>query len=192
MVLHRAVYDRREQVHAVVHAHPPFATALGAAGQSLPHPFLPEAAISLGAWVPTVPLTAPGKPGAEALSGFVRRCDAVLIAGNGAMAWGPDLETAHLRLELVEHLCRIALTALPLGGVRRLPREMVRDLVEKRAKAGLAAPDEAPPSVDPAIPEPSAEPNLASRAAERALAGLPVGDRALAERLATEIASKLR
>ena len=55
-----------------------------------------------------MPLAAPGTAAVEALRPFVRRCDAVLIAGNGALAWGPTLETAWLRLELVEHLCRIA------------------------------------------------------------------------------------
>ncbi len=57
LVLHRAVYDRRPDARAVVHAHPPFATAFGVAGRPLPHPFLPEAVVSLGADIPTVPLT---------------------------------------------------------------------------------------------------------------------------------------
>jgi L-fuculose-phosphate aldolase len=57
--LHLAVYRCAKTSGAVVHAHPPFATALGASGRELVT-FLPEAVVSLGAKVPLVPLAAPG------------------------------------------------------------------------------------------------------------------------------------
>jgi L-fuculose-phosphate aldolase len=183
LVLHRAVYAARPEVNAVVHAHCPFATAFGAAGTPLPHPFLPEAVVSLGAEIPTVPLTAPGAASAKALESFVKRCDAVLIAGNGVLAWGPSLEVAWLRLELVEHLARIAHAALPLGGVKRLPADMVTALLASRAKAGLKAPEEAGPT-------PAADP-VVQRAAAQAVAVLPNADRSVAERIAAEVAKAL-
>lgn len=183
-VLHLTVYAARPGVQAVVHAHPPMATAFGVSGVDLPHPFLPEAVVSLGARIPTVPLTAPGKPAAAALAPFVRRCDAVLIAGNGVLTWGPTLELAYLRMELVEHLCRIAHAARALGGPTPLPAEIVAPLVAKRAKAGLAAPDE------PGAPQGST-PSVISRAAERARAALPGVDPAVAARLAAEIAKQM-
>lgn len=185
--LHRAVYAARPSVHAVVHAHPPNATAFGVAGRPLPHPFLPEAVVSLGAHVPTVPLASPGAAAAKALEPFLKQCDAVLIAGNGVLAWGPDLETAYLRLELVEHLCRVAATAMPLGGVKLLPSDLISELVAKRASAGLAAPGEATPAVAP--------PNrntVAAQAAARALRAMPNVDPAIAARIAEEIAARIR
>ena len=184
-VLHLAVFDARPGVQAVVHAHPPFATAFGVSGVAVPHPFLPEAVVSLGAEIPTVPLTAPGAPSAAALKPFISRCDAVLIAGNGVLTWGPTLELAYLRMELVEHLCRIAHAARALGGPKPLPAEMVAGLVAKRAKAGLAAPEEG--GSRSAI-APSA---LAARAAEQARAALPGVDPALAAKLAAEIARQM-
>jgi L-fuculose-phosphate aldolase len=53
VALHLLVYAVREDVGAVVHAHPPHATALACAGVALDRPFLAEAVVSLG---PTVPL----------------------------------------------------------------------------------------------------------------------------------------
>ncbi len=188
--LHCAVYRARGDVRAVVHAHPPLATAFGVAGRPLPHPFLPEAVVSLGAEIPTVPLAAPGPAAVEALKPFARRCDAVLIAGNGVLSWGPDLETAWLRLELVEHLCRIAHAALPLGGPQPLPADMVAALVAKRRKGGLAAPEEGRPPPGP-LPGAAAGDDPAARATRRALAGVPGADPALAARLAAEIAASL-
>lgn len=185
-ILHLAVFNARPNVQAVVHAHPPMATAFGVSGVAVPHPFLPEAVVSLGPEIPTVPLTAPGAPSAAALAPFITRCDAVLIAGNGVLSWGPTLELAYLRMELVEHLCRIAHAARALGGPQRLPAEMIATLVAKRAKAGLAAPDEGGGAAGA-----SSTSSLASRAAEQARMALPGVDPALAAKLAAEIARQM-
>lgn len=151
--LHLTVYQNRSDVNAVVHAHPPTATGFACAGVPLDDAFMAEAVVSLGAGVPTVPFAAPGVDACRALADFVREHDAVLLANHGVMAWGPDLETAYLRLELVEHLARVALVARQLGGVRPLPSTALPKLLEARAKAGLglARPSSAPlPSGAPA------------------------------------------
>ena len=140
--LHLAIYRLRSDAHAVVHAHPPYSSALGVSGQPHAHPFLPEAVVSLGAEIPIVPLSAPGQDAVDALSPFVRKVDAVLISGNGILAWGKDLETAYLRLELVEHLTQIAHTALAFGGIQRLPAPMITQLLKKRHAGGLKCPEE--------------------------------------------------
>jgi len=181
MGLHRKIYTARPEVRAVVHAHPPFATAFGVS-RPLPHPFLPEAVISLGAEIPTVPLKIPGATAEEALLPFIKRCDALLISGNGVLSWGPDPETAYLRMELVEHIAQIAHLALPLGGPELLPEEMVWRLLRKRGQAGLSAPEE-PTAALPQLPE-------VQKATQKALAGLPHIDQSLARRLAEEIAKK--
>ncbi len=66
--------------------------------------------------------------------------DAVLLANHGALTWGADLEQAYLRMELVEHLARVALVARQLGGLRPLPEASLPALLEARALAGLARP----------------------------------------------------
>lgn len=132
--LHLAVYRVRADVNAVVHAHPPYATALGVSGRELVS-FLPEAIVSLGTRIPLVPLAAPGAPAVAAVEPFLARFDAVLIAGNGVFAWGDDVEQAYLRLELVEHLATIASHAERWGGPHPLPQDMVDKLLEARRKA---------------------------------------------------------
>ncbi|HEX4460008.1 MAG TPA: class II aldolase/adducin family protein [Polyangia bacterium] len=135
--LHLAIYRSRADVHAVIHAHPPTATGFAVAGVALDDAFIAEAVVSLGAGVPTVPFAAPGDEAARALADFTRDHDAVLLANHGVIAWGRDLETAFLRLELVEHLAKIALVARQLGGVQPLPASVLPKLLEARAKAGL-------------------------------------------------------
>jgi L-fuculose-phosphate aldolase len=182
LVLHRTIYDARPEVRAVVHAHPPYATAYGVSGAPHPHPFLPEAVVSLGARIPTVPLTAAGAVAATALRQVVEHCDAALVAGNGVFAWGPTLELAYLRLELVEHLSRIAHTAAPLGGPQALPRDMVQTLVAKRIKGGLGTPGERGRAKSSPVDEATA----------KVLSGLPNADARQVAALAAEIARQLR
>jgi L-fuculose-phosphate aldolase len=151
--LHLCAYQVRPDARAVVHAHPPTATGFGVAGvRLLERPVLAEAVVSLGPCVPTVPLTAPGKPAAAALAPFLREHDVVLIAGNGVVALGDSLEQAYLRLELVEHLARIALTAHQLGAAPAFPAELLPPLLEARRKAGLGPEARGVASARPAAP----------------------------------------
>ncbi|MBW2733261.1 MAG: class II aldolase/adducin family protein [Deltaproteobacteria bacterium] len=136
--LHLAFYACREDAQAVVHAHPPLATAYGAAGIELPHPFLPEAVVSLGASIPTVPLALPGQGAADAIAPYLPDHHALLIAGNGVLTCGADLEQAYLRMELVEHLCTVAHAACALGGVQKLSSATIEALLAAHVKAGLA------------------------------------------------------
>jgi L-fuculose-phosphate aldolase len=120
-----------------VHAHPPHATALAASGRCLDQQFLAEAVVSLGPTIPLVPVSAPGPAAVAALTPFVPLYDVVLIAGNGVFAWGDNVEQAYLRLELCEHLARITLLSVPLGGPKPLPASLLPALLESRRRAGL-------------------------------------------------------
>lgn len=149
--LHRVVYAARPDARVVLHAHPPTATGFAVAGVPLGPPFMAEPVVSLGEEVPLVPY---GLVGDAALDGAVAeavgRVDALMLASHGVLTLGPDVETALLRMELVEHLCRVALVARQLGGPRPLPRADVDRLLEARAKAGLGRPAATAPSDAPA------------------------------------------
>jgi len=136
--LHLVIYERRPDVHAVVHAHPPHATAISAArGNPIERPFIAEALVSLGPKIPKLPYAQPGEPARAALAPWCELVDAAILANHGVIAWGADPEQALLRLELVEHLARIAIAAAPLGGVDPLPDAAIPPLLAARAKANI-------------------------------------------------------
>lgn len=136
--LHLVVYERRPDVGAIVHAHPPHATAIACSRQNpIERPFIAEALVSLGPVIPKITFAAPGDPAKAALAPWCELVDAALLGNHGVIAWGRDCEQALLRLELVEHLARIAILAAPLGGVEPLPDALFAPMMQARAKAGI-------------------------------------------------------
>ncbi|HYW32243.1 MAG TPA: class II aldolase/adducin family protein [Gemmatimonas sp.] len=130
--MHRACYDARTDVFAVVHAHPPAATGLGTAGQTLPADVLPELPVIVGP-VAMVPYGRPGTPAlGEAMAPFLRGHDAFLLANHGVTTVGGTLKEALLRLETVEQAARILVVARLLGGERRLEPDEARALASLR------------------------------------------------------------
>lgn len=138
--LHGAVLDARPDVMAVVHAHPPAATALAVMGIEVQPQMLAEAVISIGDRVPMVAYALPGSAAqVAALGDAAVTYDAATLEHHGVFTWGDDVEMALLRMELVEHLASIALRALALGPLRTLPAADVRELLTRRTRAGLGA-----------------------------------------------------
>ncbi len=136
--LHLAAYRARPEIEVVLHAHPPCATAFGLVGLELGPVAMPEIVVSLGDRIPTVPYAMPKTP--EAVKGVeaaAAQVDAMLLAGNGALTLGADLNQAFLRMELVEHYARILTAARHLGQVEPLPPGDVAKLLEARKKACL-------------------------------------------------------
>jgi L-fuculose-phosphate aldolase len=136
--MHLAVYRARQDVRAVVHAHPPKATGFAVAGVALAQCVLPEVILTLG----EVPLAGYATPSTEevvrALSGFLPRYNAILLSNHGALTLGTDLSQAYFRMETVEHFAEITLAARALGGPSPLSSDDVRKLLNVREKLGLA------------------------------------------------------
>jgi L-fuculose-phosphate aldolase len=137
--LHLAAYRVRPEGEVVIHAHPPCATAFGLVGLELGPVAMAEIVVSLGDRIPTVPRAMPKTP--EAVKGVeaaASQVDAMLLAGNGALTLGADLNQALLRMELVEHYAKILTAAKQLGQpIQPLSQSDVTKLLEARKKAGL-------------------------------------------------------
>ena len=138
--MHLRIYQLRQDAGAVVHAHPPFATALAVAGEDLMAPVLPEIVVQTGG-VPLVPYATPGSPAlAAAIEPFLPRHDAFLMANHGATSFGSTLSIAHQRMETLEHAARILCLARALGHVSVLTDEECEALLASRR--GPSSPNE--------------------------------------------------
>jgi len=135
--MHLLAYRMRPDVGAVVHAHPPVATAFSTAGVPLDKCVLPESVLTLGA-IPIAPYATPSTDEIpESLEPFVLRCDAVLLANHGAVTWAGDLTTAYYRMETLEHTATITRNAMLLGNVNLLGADDVQKLQQVRQQMGI-------------------------------------------------------
>ena len=147
--LHLRIYERRADVAAVVHAHPPTATGFAVAGEDFMAPVLPEIILQCGG-VPLVPYATPGTPAvAAAFEPWLERHDAFLMANHGATTVGASLRIAHQRMESLEHIARILLAARLLGRVQSLSAPEAAVLHELRAAARSRAPMTGPRRTTP-------------------------------------------
>ncbi|HEX5387583.1 MAG TPA: class II aldolase/adducin family protein [Gemmatimonadales bacterium] len=133
--LHLRVYRQSEECGAVVHAHPPVATAFAVAGEPIPGDVLAEVALLMGE-VPVVPYATTGTPAlGDVAAPFLARHPAVLLANHGAVTWGADLTVARIRMESLEHAARILFAARALGRVTRLTTDQLQALQHLRGKS---------------------------------------------------------
>ena len=134
MAMHLLIYELRPDVKAIVHAHPPCATAFAAAGIALNKALISEVVLSLGC----IPLTEYGTPGTPELSDqmrpFVKSFDALLLANHGVVTYGNDLEDAFNRMDTVEHFAKISVYTRILGQERLLSSTDVEKLMVQRQK----------------------------------------------------------
>jgi len=126
--LHLAVYRARPDINAVLHAHPPYATALTLAGLSLPVDVIPEVLQVLGD-VPTAPYATPGTVAlAESIVPFLLEHNALLLSHHGSLTLGATLEAALVALERLEHAAQVYFLAQALGPIQPLPPEEIARL----------------------------------------------------------------
>jgi L-fuculose-phosphate aldolase len=132
--MHLAVYRYRDDVTAVIHSHPPIATAFACVGRGLEEMLCQEAVMTLG----VVPLANYATTGTEevaaSLAPFIPDYDAILMANHGAVSYGSTLLQAFQKMEIVEHLAQIALVAHQLGAPRGLKHEQVKQLRDAKTR----------------------------------------------------------
>ena len=125
-------YEEREDVGAVLHAHPPVATGYAVANKPLDDYSMIETVIALG----SIPVTPYGTPSTyevpEAIAPYLGEHDAVLLQNHGALTVGADLITAYYRMETLELFAKISLNAHLLGGAQELSRENIDRLISMR------------------------------------------------------------
>lgn len=137
--MHLAVYNRRPDISAVVHSHPPIATAFACAGRSLDEPLCSEAVMSLG----TVPLARYATTGTEevahSLAEFILDHEAILMANHGVVTYGKTLMDAFMKMETVEHFAQISLIAWQLGSAAPIQKDQLAALLDARSRYAINA-----------------------------------------------------
>src|SRR3954454_13645749 len=140
ILLHLAIYKARADVKAVVHSHPPHATAFAIANVELPTCIHPEAEVFLGA-VKTAKYVTPGDTRlGESLLPYVKDSNTILLQNHGTVTFDVDLEGAYYKLEIVDAYARILLLAKQIGNIRPLDGAEMKELLDLKVRFGLDEP----------------------------------------------------
>src|SRR5215510_5761091 len=136
ILLHLAVYKHRPDVKAVVHCHPPHATAFAVAGVPVPKCVLPEVEVFLGE-VPTAIYETPGtQKFADTIVPHLKQSNTIILANHGTVTFGPDLEKAYWNSEIIDAYCKILILARQLCKVNYFTEKQTGELLELKKKLG--------------------------------------------------------
>ena len=137
---HRDILAARPDVHAVVHVHSPFATALACLGLEIP-PFHYMIAMAGGSTIRCAPYALFGTQElSDHALAALRERKACLLANHGMIAVGRDLEDAMAVCVEVESLCEQYWRARQLGEPRHLSDDEMRLVLDKFRTYGRQAP----------------------------------------------------
>ncbi len=139
VLLHLAIYKHRPDVRAVVHSHPPHATAFAITNIPLPEGIHPEAEVFLG----RVPIARFAMPSTQALPDSVvaligPETNSVLMGNHGTVNFSSDLIDAYYKLEILDGYCRILLLSRQLGQPNVLNNQQISELLEVKQKFGFS------------------------------------------------------
>jgi len=140
--IHLAIYRHRPDITAVIHCHPPHATAFAIAGIPLPEGIYPEGEVFLGR-VAFAPYATPGSD--ELAQGLIpvigQATNTVLMGNHGAVCFSDQgLVDALYKAEILDAYCRMLLLAGQLGQVNTLSPDQMVDLLTVKQNFGMTDP----------------------------------------------------
>ncbi len=140
ILLHLEIYKEVAEAKAVVHCHPPHATAYAISGKVPPTCIIPEYEVFIGK-VALSPYETPGTSEfARTVIPFVRTHNSVLLSNHGIVCWGDTVTHAEWYAEVLDTYCWTLMNAQQIGGPTFITNEKAADLLAIKAKLGLPDP----------------------------------------------------
>ncbi|MGC1783577.1 MAG: class II aldolase/adducin family protein [Acidobacteriaceae bacterium] len=138
ILLHIEIYKAIPQAKAVIHCHPPYATAHAVAGVVPPGNLISEQEVFVGP-VALAPYETPGTLAfAKTVLPFVQNHNTILLANHGIVCWADTVTHAEWYVEVVDTYCKTVLIASQLGGkLNEIPPDKIADLLAIKKKLGL-------------------------------------------------------
>jgi L-fuculose-phosphate aldolase len=138
--LHLEIYKTVQKAVAVIHCHPPFATAHAIAGVIPQGDLVPEQEVFVGQ-VALAPYETPGTSEfAKTVVPFVEQHNTILLANHGIVCWADTITRAEWFVEVIETYCKTLMIAKQLRSpLPSLPQNKIEELL--RIKASLGLPD---------------------------------------------------
>lgn len=138
VLLHLEIYKAVPQACAVIHCHPPHATAYAITGLVPPGNVIPEQEVFIGPLAVT-PYETPGtQKFAETILPYVRKHNTILLGNHGIVCWADTVTHAEWLVEIVDTYCRTIMLAQSLGSpIKNMAADKIADLLEIKRRLGF-------------------------------------------------------
>jgi L-fuculose-phosphate aldolase len=138
ILLHLEIYKAVPEAKAVIHCHPPYATAHAIAGVIPQGNLLPEQEVFVGP-VASTPYETPGTiEFARTILPVVKKHNTILLENHGVVSWADTITHAEWLIEVIETYCKTVMIARQLRSpLKEISPEKVADLLAIKRKLGL-------------------------------------------------------
>ncbi len=135
ILMHLEIYKLLPRARAVVHAHPPHATAFAVAGKTPPVGITPEFEIFISR-VMLCPYATPNSADfAATVRPFAKKFNTLLLQNHGVVTRGSSVEDACFKIEILDMYCQTVLAARALQKkLKPLSRKQIEELRNLRAR----------------------------------------------------------
>jgi L-fuculose-phosphate aldolase len=138
LLLHLEIYRVNPRARAVVHCHPPYATAFSLAGTAPPVGLITEYEIFIGPSAVAQYETPGTQAFAESVLPYVHDHNTILLANHGVVCWSDTVTHAEWLTEILENCCKTYLIAQQIGKpLKYIPEEKIQDILALKRKLGL-------------------------------------------------------
>jgi L-fuculose-phosphate aldolase len=124
---HVWIYRKRPDVKAIIHTHPPHASALAATGAPLKIAHMDSSMLYGTAHLPEWPGVPVADDEGRIISGALGEAKTILLANHGLLAAGASVEEATYLAVFMERAARMQLLAAAAGGVKEVRPELARE-----------------------------------------------------------------
>lgn len=133
LLLHLEIYKAVPSAKAVIHCHPPYATAHAVAGVVPQGNLIPEQEVFVGP-VALAPYETPGTQAfAETVLPYVKNHNTILLTNHGVVCWADTVAHAEWYVEVVDTYCKIVMLASQLRPtLNEIPAEKIADLLARK------------------------------------------------------------
>ncbi|HEX8984622.1 MAG TPA: class II aldolase/adducin family protein [Bryobacteraceae bacterium] len=138
ILMHLEIYKATQEAKAVVHCHPPHATAYAITGRVPPTCIIPEYEVFVGR-VAVSRYETPGTPKfAQTVLPYVKNHNTLLLSNHGIVCWADTVTHAEWYAEVLDTYCWTLMLAAQLGvPITQFSDEQAGDLLAIKKKLGL-------------------------------------------------------
>lgn len=138
LLLHLEIYKANSRARAVLHCHPPYATAFAITGTIPPNGLIPEYEVFIGP-AAVAPYETPGTQAfAETVLPYVQEHNTILLGNHGIVCWADTVTHAEWLAEILDTYCKTYLIAKQIGEpLKFIPDSKIEEILALKRRLGF-------------------------------------------------------